>query len=221
MPRATLQEKERFVEWLLARVVREARGDAVDESEVGPSGRFWMGRLSPVAATQENRLGERGERLDPCEVGVRLRPTALDGREIACVARFVVWTKTGEGHRRPGSWRKSPVMEVRGVVRCPTEVGGSSRGGVREFEEALSRHGLEGFAAEFRAEVEAGRDGPELVVTLVNTSVPDKDHDRNLYQVELEVIAGDTVPFTLAPTPDAFRYDRRVDAYGVNCGGCS
>lgn len=220
MSRAKLEDEERFVEWLLRRVVREARGDGMDSLDVRPSGRLWMGRLAPIATAQEKRLGERGERLDPCEVGVRVRPSALDGREIVCAARFVVWTPAGRTGRRSTSWRKSPVMEVRATVACPTQVGDHATGGRREFEDVLRSRGLEGFSAEFRVEVESGRNGPEVVVTVVNTSQPDSEgeEDRNLYQVELEVEAGETVPFTMAPTPDSFRYDRWVEAYGINCG---
>ena len=64
-----------------------------------------------------------------------------------------------------------------------------------------------------------GKDGPELVVTIVNVSPEElPGWDTNLYEVSLQVDAGETEAFTLDNLPDSFRYDRHVAAYGVNGG---
>ena len=65
---------ETFVAWLLSEVVSDARGDRVAVLDVAPSGRLWLGRLAPTAKVQNSRLGERAERLEPCEVGLRVLP---------------------------------------------------------------------------------------------------------------------------------------------------
>ncbi len=72
---------------------------------------------------------------------------------------------------------------------------------------------------EFHAELEVGKDGLELVVTLVNLSPEEIDGwDTNVYEASLDVDAGRRLPFTLDNLPDSFRYDRTVAAYGVNGG---
>lgn len=74
-------------------------------------------------------------------------------------------------------------------------------------------------AGEFHAELEIGKDGPELVVTIVNVSPEElAGWDTNLYEVTLQVDVGPTERFTLDNLPDSFRYDRTVAAYGVNGG---
>ena len=72
---------------------------------------------------------------------------------------------------------------------------------------------------EFHGELELGKDGPELVVTLVNVSPEELDGwDTNVYEASMRVDVGDTLPFTLDNLPDSFRYSRTVPAYGVNGG---
>jgi len=60
---------------------------------------------------------------------------------------------------------------------------------------------------------------PSSSSTLVNVSPEEIDGwDTNVYEASLIVDAGDTLPFTLDNLPDSFRYDRTVEAYGVNGG---
>ena len=88
-----------------------------------------------------------------------------------------------------------------------------------DFARALSAVGADGMICEFHAEVEVGKDGRELVVTMVNLSPEEIPHwDTNVYEARLVVDAGQTLPFTLDNLPDSFRYDRTVAAYGVNGG---
>jgi hypothetical protein len=85
--------------------------------------------------------------------------------------------------------------------------------------DAFQRVGAASLAAEVRSEVELGKDGYELVVTLVNVSPEEApDMDTNIYEARLEVRVGDSVPFVLEGLSDSFRYDRNVPAYGVNGG---
>jgi hypothetical protein len=210
----------RFVSWMLEGVTAEARGDLITTLPVRPDGRFWLGRLAPEIVVQNSRLGERTERLDPCEVGVRVRPSAIDGRKVTCSARLVVWTEFDGGEEPDADrWRKSEPVEVSAVIETPDSLGVVNTAGHHEFAAALAAVGATGMACEFHAELELGKDGVDLVVTLVNVSPEELDGwDTNVYEATLEVDVGATVPFTLDNLPDSFRYDRSVAAYGVNGG---
>src|SRR5690349_19290080 len=87
---------ERFVSWLATRAVEGARGDRVTMLPVAPAGRLWLGRIAPEIEVAESRLGERAERLDPCAIGIRVRPSALDGRILECHVRFSVWVPVAD-----------------------------------------------------------------------------------------------------------------------------
>lgn len=209
-----------FLGWMLDTVVAEARGDNMQTLPVRPDGRLWLGRLAPEIKVQNSRFGERSERLEPCEVGVRVRPTALDVRTLVCLARMVVW-KEFDGGEEPDAvrWQKSEPIEVRATLQSPGSVGVVRGGGHDEFASALATVGAIGMAGEFHAELELGKDGPELVVTVVNVSPEElAGWDTNLYEVTLQADVGPTEPFTLDNLPDSFRYDRTVAVYGVNGG---
>src|SRR4051812_40979086 len=63
---------EAFVAWLDEKVTGAGRGSDVSTLAVDPEGVFWLGRLAPEDVVVERGLGERGERLDPCAMGIRL-----------------------------------------------------------------------------------------------------------------------------------------------------
>ncbi len=209
-----------FVSWMLDGVVAEARGDRMQLLPVAPKGRFWLGRLAPEVVVQNSRLGERSERLEPCEIGVRIRPTAVDGRSVSCSARFAVWSEFDGGDQPDADkWRKSEPVEVTATVPAPTTIGPVASAGRLDFERALAAVGAVGMTCEFHAELELGKDGHELVVTLVNLSPEELNGwDTNLYEASVTVDVGATQPFTLDNLPDSFRYERTVPAYGVNGG---
>ncbi|WP_201298179.1 helicase-related protein [Nocardia sp. CY41] len=213
-------DAEAFVTWMLDGVVAEGRGDHMKTLPVAPSGRLWLGRLAPAVVVQNSRLGERSERLEPCEVGIRLRLSEIDGRTVRCTARLVVWSEF-EGGEAPDDpkWRKSEPIEVTADLETPCGVGILRSAGREDFIAALRRIGANGMACEFRAEVEVGKDGLDLAVTLVNLSPEEIPRwDVNVYEVSLIVDAGKTLPFTLDNLPDSFRYDRSIAAYGINGG---
>ncbi|PZF83952.1 helicase [Jiangella anatolica] len=206
---------------MLDSVVAEGRGDHMQTLSVAPKGRLWLGRLAPEIVVQNSRLGERSERLEPCEVGVRVRPTEVDGRTVTCAGRLVVWSEFDGGDAPDAPrWRKSDPIEVRADLPTPARLGESATSAGRDdFAAALRAVGADGMACEFQAELEMGKDGPELVVTLVNVSPEEiPGWDTKVYEAVLEVDSGPTAPFTLDNLPDSFRYDRTVSAYGVNGG---
>lgn len=209
-----------FLGWILDGVVAEGRGDHMDTLPVAPTGRLWLGRLAPEIVVQNSRLGERSERLEPCEVGVRLLPSAVDGRTVHCSASLVVWSEFDGGDAPDApKWRKSEPIRVDADLLTPTAIGSITSAGRDDFIGAFAGLGAVGMECEFHAELELGKDGPELVVTLVNLSPEELDGwDTNVYEAKLEVDAGPTQHFTLDNLPDSFRYDRTVPAYGVNGG---
>ena len=209
-----------FVAWMLDGVIAQARGDGLETLPVAPSGRLWLGRLAPEIKVQTSSLGERSERLEPCELGVRLRLSALDGRTVRCTGRLVVWNELDDsGEPDAPNWRKSKPIEVTADLPTPGAVGTPESTGRNAFAAALRAIGADGLACEFHAELEVGKDGPELVVTLVNVSPEEiPNWDTNVYEASLVVDAGETLPFKLDNLPESFRYDRTVEAYGVNGG---
>ena len=210
---------ESFVGWLLDEVIADARGDRMTALPVRPDGRLWLGRLATETDVQNSRLGERSERLEPCEVGVRVRLDHFDGRQIQCLGRVVAWRKVEPNEPDGNQWEKSEIIEVADVMTTPQSIGDVKTAGRAGFGSAFAAIGAGDLSCEFHAELESGKDGLELVVTLVNVSPPDLDGwDTTLYEAQLEVHVGQTEPFNLDNLPDSFRYDRRVPAYGVNGG---
>lgn len=215
------EHEERFLGWLLENVMREARGDLHQRLKVGPEGRFWLGRLAPEIVVQQSRLGERAERLFPCALGIRVRPSELDGRTLHCTARMAVWREIADHGDGPDDekWEKTAPVEVMVDLPAPRRPGEVSKAGGSEIAQALTAVSADGLAAEVQAEIEIGQQGPELVVTIVNVSPEEiPGLDTNLYEVGLSVDVGPTLPFLLDALPDSFRYDRLVAAYGVNGG---
>ena len=188
---------------------------------MAPKGRFWLGRLAPEIVVQNSRLGERSERLEPCEVGVRVRPTAVDGRHVSCSARLVVWGEFDGGDDPDADrWRKTEPIEVAvDAAHTPRHRGRHVSRAATSSQRPSLASAPSDMVCEFHGELELGKDGPELVVTLVNVSPEELDGwDTNVYEASMRVDVGDTLPFTLDNLPDSFRYSRTVPAYGVNGG---
>ncbi len=209
---------ERFVGWLEKRVVHAARGDKSTELEVDPSGKFWLGRLASEEYVTQNKLGERGERLAPCAIGIRFRPKPAEVLLFSVHVSFTVWLKDEDG-----IWRKSaPVAETIDVSLKPSTDHREEVFGALELERATTRTvGAEGFRPEVRTEIVPQPGEPaELVITLVNAT-PEQVaglSDTNLFECSLRVEGLSVEPYILEALPDSFRYDRRIPAYGINCG---
>lgn len=213
----TLQEAaEKFVSWLERQILFAGRGDELDVLDVEPSGRFWLGRLAPEDAVIALGLGDRGERLDPCATGIRIRPAAEPPWVFEVEVSMRCWM-CGQDRK----WRKSKPLRNRVEVSIPTGVYGDYSFGATELAGALrSLTDSEDLKCDVRVEVRTDYEGrKELTVLIVNTSSAKGSvlADTNLYETSLE-LSIPTESFTLESLPDSFRYDRRVNAYGVNCG---
>jgi hypothetical protein len=205
-----------FSRWMDAQILSCARGDDLWELSVEPGGRFWLGRLASEESVAESALGERGERLEPCAVGLRLRPRGQPPWRFRVRVRVCAWVLSDK------IWRKSPHVEHLLEILAERSYTTARAFGADELGSALTAAtGRAGLCCEIRVEVsERAGLGPELAVLLVNTSP--KEHanfrDTRLYECSLEVNGIHIVPFILESLPDSFRYDRRVQAYGINCG---
>jgi hypothetical protein len=208
----------RFVEWLERRLVIAGRGDEDAVLDVEPSGRFWLGRLAPETYVANAGLGERGERLEPCAVGLRVRPIGAGPWRFTVAVSVRLWLLD----RQARNWQKSDV--VREVIEVEVDPAQAVQVfGRDQLSAALARTAGGGncLSAELRVELEDHADGGrEMAIMLVNGSAENDRiiKDTRLYECRIVVEGLDTLPFILEALPDSFRYDRRVQAYGINCG---
>lgn len=208
---------ERFVDWLAGYVADDARGTANAQSTVDPRGAYWLGRLAPLVEIAASPLGDRAERLEPCAVGFRSLPK--DGPiAFTATATFVVWVRSAQ------SWIKSPPIRVEVPVELPDELG-ERQWGSAELAAALAAIAPNsGLAAFIQTELSRTSDGKrELTIELVNDSDPDHANAASyakgrLFECGLTVVDLATEDYLLEDLPDSFRYDRRVAAWGLNCG---
>ena len=101
--------------WLLENVIREARGDLYQKLTVGPEGRFWLGRLAPEIVVQQSPLGETGRApFSLVALGIRVRPSELDGRTLHCTVRMTGWREIADHGDGPDDdkWEKTAPVEV-------------------------------------------------------------------------------------------------------------
>ncbi|CAN0600753.1 unnamed protein product, partial [Ectocarpus sp. 12 AP-2014] len=211
---------ERFVDWLTEVVASDATGVKRSTLDLDPCGLFWLGRLAPEGEIAESKLGERAERLEPCAVGMRLAPNADFGETVSFELRasFAVWRNDD------GGWGKSVPIDCSETMAISLEAGSKARFADSIQRKLDDRFPGSGLAAAFEVETVASRDGsPELTVTLVNCSRPNREQKNSfararLFECVLKVSGLETREFVLEALPDSFRYDRHVPAWGVNCG---
>lgn len=203
----------RFLEWMHTRLVEDARGDSIDTSATSPRSLLWLGRLAPEAAVMNSPLGQRASVLDPCAIGIRLRPAGAGPWTVHLEASFRCWTQEPDK-----SFAKSDPIEVAIDVTIGAD-GYVSDDGAALIDQKLQALGLTDRHAEMRVDVENWRKDVELVFNLVNTGDDDKTlPDTHLYEAQLSVSGLDTTDFQLEALPDSFRYDRSIPAIGINCG---
>jgi hypothetical protein len=212
---------ERFVRWLDERVLVAGRGDELDRLDTDPASTFWLGRLASEEEVRKNPIGERAERLDPCAIGIRLRPLGPGPWTFTANVALCAWIKEGKADSSdPGQpWQRTDrIATAISIIVAPDRILTSA--GRSQIEDELARVGAAGLSAEVRVEREDWHGEPELVIQLVNTS-PDTVlglKDTHIYETSLEVEGIQTTPFILESLPDSFRYDRRIPAYGINVG---
>jgi Helicase conserved C-terminal domain len=203
---------ERFVDWLDGRVTAEGRGDERAALDANPAGVFWLGRLAPE--TDAVSAVKRERRMDPCAVGMRVCPEDSSAWSFTARVKAVAWNQLVDD-----KWQKTDTIDI--TIPVHAQSGDEQRPfGEDSLTDAFKRVGASGLVAQLRVTDESWRGSPELVIELVNLT-PDgtrKRGERHLFEVELEITGLRTVPFVLESLPDSFRYDRRMDAIGINCG---
>jgi hypothetical protein len=214
---AKYEAAERFVQWLERKAIREARGDDFQELDVDPSGRYWLGRLGPKDFV--TRPDERGDRLEPCAIGLKLRPQFDGPWRFTIIARFCGWRRRKkEGGPLRWAWKKSKPVQVELSAEVPNEIGEHVLG-IGQVRQALEGADLEELQAELRVRVAGPKGQRVLEVCLVNTSQEiEALVDGRFFECSLTVENLDTRPFVLEALPDSFRYKRDVPAFGINCG---
>lgn len=208
----TDQEAARLTaDWLRRSVVEDARGSSRDRLDTAPEGRYWLGKL----ATEEEQIrlarGDRGERLDPCALGVRFQPPGSGPWNVEVEVSFAVWRGAED------DWQKAGPIAISAVLTIgdddETHLGTELQLALAELSESNL------LEAEIRTEKVPGLDRDAVEILVVNTSPEEvKGLDTRLYEVGLAVRIENYEPFVLASLPDSFRYDREVPAYGINAG---
>jgi hypothetical protein len=208
----------RFVRWLESRVIVSARGDSFTHLEHNPSGRFWLGRLAPEEAVLERGLGERGERLDPCAIGIRTKIRQGYVQHCTVKVRACYWDKS----RGTSQWTKHELPELVIPIDIANHASQASFGEAMSATTYAGALGFDVFRFGIDVEVRSSGDPESLIVSIlmVNRTPSESSHvkDTNLYEASFQIDGLKTEPFLLESLPDSFRYDRRVGAYGINCG---
>jgi hypothetical protein len=213
----------RFVDWLDRRVLVAGRGDETDRLDVDPAATFWLGRLASEEEVRNSDLGDRIERLDPCAIGLRVRPAGPPPWRFTTRVQLRVWLKEEKDDMNEPDqhlrWRRTDALDQHIEVAVSAGQPVVSAGAL-ELTRALTALGADGLTAEVRVEAEQWHEAHELVIQLVNTS-PEKVAglaDTHLYETTMTVAGLPSEPFQLEALPDSFRYDRDVPAYGINVG---
>lgn len=211
---------ERFVNWLEDRVIVDGRGDEISSSAVDPLGRFWLGRLGPKDFV--TLPDERGDRLEPCAIGLRLKPVIHDHLRFRVEAKFALWQRSkSEGKRElPWKWDKIVVPPISANIEIAPIIGETIHGKSELMDALRMASGSDGLEAEFRVRV-SGRTLESLAVevTLVNTSKEIDGYAKGrFFECRLTVFDFETTSFELEALPDSFRFERRVRTFGINCG---
>lgn len=194
------------------------RGDLQDELASAPSDVFWLGLLYPETAVLQAHSEVRAGRLTPCAIGMRVRPRLTHGPwSVSAHASARVWMQSDR--QRPGVWIKTSPIDLSGTITL-LKIGEKKSICETEFSTAFQDLGAD-LAARIEVTAEEWRGSPVVSVRLINQSSEkggDKSVARELYEVSLEVGEIETTYFEIDPLPDSFRYDRRIAAYGENCG---
>ncbi|WP_417435560.1 C-terminal helicase domain-containing protein [Idiomarina abyssalis] len=213
------EAREKFVEWLGRRMAKIGRGDLDNSVQVKPSGKYWLSRIQSEESVKSSDWGDLGERLEPCAFGIRLQPETKDEEhwnfEVSIC--FYVWIKK----TKEAAWTKSEPIELSQKITMVIKPQKERRLSNELSERIKSVTGSDELSAALELECEENANGNyELSVTLINTSPSEGDvfSDTRFYQCEMTLKTDETRPFMLSSLEDSFRYDRKIPAYGINCG---
>ena len=111
----------RFIDWLDRQVLVAGRGDEIDQLDVEPASTFWLGRLAAEEEVRQNPIGDRAERLDPCAIGLRMRPAGPAPWKCTATVPLRAWIKEAKDQAadpaRP--WRRLERITVPVTLTLP------------------------------------------------------------------------------------------------------
>lgn len=210
---------ERFVRWLEKQILVEARGDEESTSPVSPTGRYWLGRLGPKDFV--TRPDERGDRLEPCAIGLRLRPANKGPWDISVSIRFRLWKRKKKVEKTALRWDydKSDFINLKIPIHIENRIGDQIFG-EKIISDEIKKHNAINLSADIRVRLTGRAPAPlSLEITFVNTSQENPEFaEGRFFEASMEVEGLDRTPFDLESLPDSFRFNRKVQAYGINCG---
>lgn len=188
------------------------RGDELTFSEVNPIGRFWLGRLGPKDFV--TLPDERSDRLEPCAIGLRMKPAHPGPWTFNVVVSFCIWKRSkSEGKRElPWKWDKIGIEPIEVPLSVQDVLGETIYGTELLTDRLKAVSGINGLSAEIRVRVlgktEVSR---ALEVTIVNTGQePDDFASGRLFECNLSVSNFNAVPFALEALPE-------TPAFYLNC----
>src|SRR5690606_8136665 len=147
--------REKFVDWLARRMTLAGRGDCDDVLKVEPSGKYWLGRLQSAEAVAESDWGDRGERLEPCAFGIKVKPRAAGPWRFHVVTSFRVWL----WDKSAKIWKKSEPVCTRCEIDVPVQIGTHRYAGDELAHALACVTGRPGLAARIDVEVGIGQSG--------------------------------------------------------------
>lgn len=212
---------EKFVSWIEQKILFAGRGDNFDTLDVEPSGKFWIGRIAPEDQVIALGMGDRGERLEPCAIGLKIRPAQEGPWTFYAKISCVIWQKNNE------IWTKSAKYEEKFTINFS-----KSEDYIDFYENEISEGltslvGEKGLSGKISVERKLLQNQNELTIQFVNTSQMvektiskrvKKLEDFRFYEATLNLEGIVLSPFYLEALPDSFRYNRKVWAYGINTG---
>lgn len=204
----------KFIDWLVSEVEVSGKGADLDQLENDPSGVFYLGKISPEERVALMGLGDRGDRLEPCSIGVRFLLSDEISKSINVEASFHLWIKNEEK-----IWKKTDLFKFNFEIQIPSYKNSISIGNEKILKGIKEKTGLENVSAEIRVDRNTLGEPDELIVTFVNCSDSEiyANSDGILYESKLTINNATHKPYYLEALPDSFRYDRRIEAYGINC----
>jgi hypothetical protein len=207
---------ERFARLLKDTIIQKACGAEGALAKDKPSDRVWLGRVAPALLAAASGRDSRLERMEPCAIGFRIRPAGAPPWRMSCRASLFLWRRQDDK-----SWSK--IGPIKAEFDVETHVSAPTRSmGHDHFAKEFAALGAKGLSAEVQLATESTNDGgATLTITLVNTSDEEdavRPFDPRFYEAKLSVTDIATAPFLLDSLEDSFRHDRRVPAYGINCG---
>lgn len=206
----------KFRAWLLDSTIVAGRGDTLEQSTISPANQFWLGRLLPEDAVIAAGADERGERLEPCAIGIQFRAKTAKQQKFTVVVSMCTWIINDEA-----VWQKTRIADIEIPISMDVASQNAQYGEAKLSSALRNATGCQRFGARIDVESSHIQEHTEFTVTLVNCGLlSDKENkiDTRVYECRVAIKDIAFIPFVLEALPESYRYERYVPAYGVNSG---